>query len=137
MASRSSGMPAVGVYLVKPLVRASMAACLMKSGVSKSGSPAAKLTTSTPWATSALAFALRASVGDGLMALSRFARFMIDLGKERENGGDNGGGHPALLLRVLGAQGLEDPGGHQPLHVSAEQRHLAHQVRRHVEIILA
>jgi hypothetical protein len=46
-------MPDDGVYFVNPFARASIAAFLMKSDVSKSGSPAAKETMSTPWARSA------------------------------------------------------------------------------------
>ena len=42
-----------------------MAASLMNSGVSKSGSPAAKLQTSSPAAIMALALASMARVGDG------------------------------------------------------------------------
>ncbi len=38
----------VGVYLVKPFLIASIAASLIKSGVSKSGSPAAKFIMSLP-----------------------------------------------------------------------------------------
>src|SRR3954469_7253862 len=95
-------MPPVAVYLVKPASRAALAASLMCRGVSKSGSPAAKLTTSAPLAASALAFALSDSVGDGLIALSRFASCMCS----------------ALVLRF---ELLEHVGGHQPLDVSAER----------------
>ena len=45
-----SGMPAAGVYLVKPAASAWMQASLICCGVSKSGSPAPKSTTSTPCA---------------------------------------------------------------------------------------
>src|ERR1700761_5827770 len=45
---RSSGMPELGVYLVKPASRDAIAAALMCSGVSKSGSPAPKPQTSIP-----------------------------------------------------------------------------------------
>src|SRR5258707_15673699 len=41
-------MPALGVYLVKPACNAAIAAVLMCSGVSKSGSPAPKPQTSIP-----------------------------------------------------------------------------------------
>src|ERR1051325_11656959 len=44
----SSRVPPVEVYLVWPFRIASAAACLMLSGVSKSGSPAPKSTTSAP-----------------------------------------------------------------------------------------
>src|ERR1041385_993413 len=47
-ASRSSGMPGPGTYLVFPSSSAFFAASLMCLGVSKSGSPTLKETTSTP-----------------------------------------------------------------------------------------
>ena len=47
-ASRSSGRPGVTEYLVHPCSVASMPAFLMWAGVSKSGSPTAKDTTSLP-----------------------------------------------------------------------------------------
>src|SRR3989338_1834502 len=48
---------------------AAIAACLMWAGVSQSGSPPAKLTTSTPCAFRALALAVMASVDDGATAV--------------------------------------------------------------------
>jgi hypothetical protein len=42
IALRSSGMPSTAVYLVSPRRMAAMAASLMLSGVSKSGSPGAQ-----------------------------------------------------------------------------------------------
>src|SRR3989338_6790659 len=62
IASLSSGVPVGGVYLVKPFSMAAIPGFLIKSGVSKSGSPAAKLTTSTPLAFNSLTFAVIASV---------------------------------------------------------------------------
>src|SRR5256714_1633329 len=64
IATRSSGIEGVGVYLVCPLSSAALAASLMNAGVSKSGSPAPKLTTSTPALFSAAALALTARVID-------------------------------------------------------------------------
>src|SRR6185503_14476334 len=58
-------MPGVGAYFVFPPLSAAMHASLMCSGVSKSGSPAAKPQTSSPAACRALALASTASVGDG------------------------------------------------------------------------
>ena len=55
------------MYFVLPELIASMAACLIKSGVSKSGSPAAKPIMSTPWDLSCEALAVTASVGDSLI----------------------------------------------------------------------
>ncbi len=71
MAFLSSGMPATSVYLVKPLFNASMAASLMCSGVSKSGSPALKLMMSSPAARNWAARAETARVADGLMLATR------------------------------------------------------------------
>src|ERR1700739_1482572 len=56
IACRNSGMPELGVYFVKPDSSAAIAAALMCSGVSKSGSPAPKLQTSSP--SDFIAFAL-------------------------------------------------------------------------------
>src|SRR6185369_10088284 len=58
-------MPGVGAYFVLPALSAAMHASLICSGVSKSGSPAAKPQTSSPAACRALAFASTASVGEG------------------------------------------------------------------------
>ena len=76
MAARSSGIPELGVYFVKPALSASMAAALMCSGVSKSGSPAPKLKTSTPSARRALALLSIARVSEGVSSLTRVARSM-------------------------------------------------------------
>src|SRR6187455_1566190 len=65
MAWRSGSMPGVGAYFVLPPFSAAMQASLMCSGVSKSGSPAAKPQTSSPAACRALALASTASVGEG------------------------------------------------------------------------
>ena len=69
-------MPGVAVYLVRPAFIASIAACFMKSGVSKSGSPAAKLRTSTPWAISSFALEVTAIVADGGTARAFLLTFM-------------------------------------------------------------
>ena len=61
----SSGIPVVGVYLVKPSSKARLAAALIGSGVSKSGWPAAKLIMFLPAATNCLARALIANVAEG------------------------------------------------------------------------
>ncbi|SFV67358.1 hypothetical protein MNB_SV-14-1584 [hydrothermal vent metagenome] len=53
--TRSSGVPATAVYLVKPSSRAFLAAFLTATGVSKSGSPAEKEITSFPSAFKSLA----------------------------------------------------------------------------------
>ena len=71
-------MPGVGAYLVLPDLSAAMQASLMCSGVSKSGSPAAKPQTSSPAAASALALASTARVGEGEMF-----RAQVERGRER------------------------------------------------------
>src|ERR1700722_20013090 len=60
-------MPSTLVYLVLPSRIALIAASLMLSGVSKSGSPAAREMTSLPAAFSSRPFASAARVADGLM----------------------------------------------------------------------
>src|SRR5947208_13257648 len=74
MAPLSSGIDGVGVYLVCPLSSAALAASLMNAGVSKSGSPAPKPTTSTPAFFSAAALALTARVIDSETSFIRSAR---------------------------------------------------------------
>src|SRR2546421_1927 len=71
IAARSSGIPALGVYLVKPACNASIAAALMCSGVSKSGSPAPKPHTSMPSAFIALALLSIESVSEGVSWAAR------------------------------------------------------------------
>ena len=65
-------MPAVAVYLVFPSSSALMAASLIDLGVSMSGSPAAMLITSRPWARRSDTSALSLSVADGLIPLHLF-----------------------------------------------------------------
>src|SRR5215469_17720745 len=59
-------MPELGVYLVKPASRDAIAAALICSGVSKSGSPAPKLQTSIPSDFIALALLSIERVRDGV-----------------------------------------------------------------------
>ncbi len=77
MAFFSAGVPSTAVYLVSPAWMALMAASLMLSGVSKSGSPAPRPMTSRPAAASSRAFWVTAMVGEGLMRDRRDA--MIDM----------------------------------------------------------
>src|SRR5262245_17487100 len=67
-------MPSTCVYLLSPRLIAAIAASLMLSGVSKSGSPAPSPITSRPAALRARALSVTAMVGDGLMRLSESAR---------------------------------------------------------------
>ncbi len=66
IASRSGGMPSTGGYFVSPRRMASIAASLMLSGVSKSGSPTDNEMTSRPWALRSRAFCVTAMVAEGL-----------------------------------------------------------------------
>src|SRR5688500_17372308 len=63
-------MPPADVYLVLPAFMAAVAACLMFSGVSKSGSPAPKSQTLTPAARKACAACIAAIVTDDCMRLT-------------------------------------------------------------------
>src|SRR5215211_812365 len=67
MARCSSRMPALAVYFVRPARIAFSAACLMLSGVSKSGSPAPKSQTFAPEARKASAACIAAIVADDCM----------------------------------------------------------------------
>src|ERR1043166_9116956 len=71
VAWRNSGIPELGVYLVNPACNAAIAAALMCSGVSKSGSPAPKPQTSIP--SDFIAFALLSidSVIEGVTCVAR------------------------------------------------------------------
>ena len=77
MACFSSNVPPAGVYLVKFASSARIAACLMLSGVGKSGSPAPKSTTSTPSWRSLSASAATFMVEDTLMEEMRSAISML------------------------------------------------------------
>src|SRR5687768_14731568 len=77
-------MHGVGVYFVWPLSSAALAASLIKPGVSKSGSPAPKPTTSTPAFFMAPALALTARVMESATSFIRSARgniFFVSPGK--------------------------------------------------------
>ncbi len=71
---RKARVPATSVYFVSPASMAAMAACLMWSGVSKSGSPADRPMISRPAAFKALALVVMTMVG---LALMRFRRSAI------------------------------------------------------------
>src|SRR5215475_7955429 len=77
MAARNGSIPFTSVYFVMPSRRASIAAALMRSGVSKSGSPAEKLATSIPSERSLPALAAMARVTDGLINVVLSASFVI------------------------------------------------------------
>src|SRR6267143_1162047 len=74
-------MPELGVYFVKPACNASIAAALMCSGVSKSGSPAPKPQTSIPSAF--IAFALLSIESVRGVDHNRLAKFFPNRARRR------------------------------------------------------
>jgi hypothetical protein len=73
MADCSAGVPVTELYLVSPAWIAAMAAALMCSGVSKSGSPTVRSMIVRPSAFSSRTRAAAATLGDDLMRLTRDA----------------------------------------------------------------
>ena len=69
--AKAKQMKAAGVYFVKPSASALAQASLMCCGVSKSGSPAPKPTTSMPSAFICLALESLANVSDGAREAAR------------------------------------------------------------------
>src|SRR5215475_10915247 len=112
-------MPRTSVYFVIPFSSARTAASLIRCGVSKSGSPAANVTRSMPCAFMACAFAVTASVTDGLIALLRSLNFIrrISLGS----------------LFELFFQLLQDVSWNDIRNISAQAHHLFDQARTDVE----
>ena len=94
-------MPSTAVYFeARPLSIALIAACLMLSGVSKSGSPAPSPIMSRPACLSARALSVTAMVGDGLMRFKVSARKAIGISGfgRRVRTGRGGGGKPESLI---------------------------------------
>src|SRR3569833_559106 len=96
MASFNSGIPSTAVYLVLPSWIALIAACLMLSGVSKSGSPAPRPITLRPAALSARALSVTAMVADGFTRSSAAARNGIIFSSCRRR--EAFGGHDCSFL---------------------------------------
>ena len=67
------------MYLVSPSLIALIAASLILSGVSKSGSPAPNPITSLPAARNSLAFCVTAMVGDGLILFKLSDIMLIEI----------------------------------------------------------
>src|SRR6056300_1461440 len=78
MAFFKAGVPSTAVYFVSPLLIAAIAACLMLSGVSKSGSPAPKAIISLPASRISLAFCVTAIVGDGFIRFKLLETMLIE-----------------------------------------------------------
>src|SRR5437764_12093358 len=119
-------MPATSVYFVCPRRIAWTAASLMRSGVSKSGSPAPNEMTSTPCARSALALACTASVEDGASVFKRSASTVALLRRR-----------PAPLLEgELLRQPLLDDRRHHPRDRRAEAGDFLDEARGDVRVLL-
>src|SRR5262245_38101495 len=73
MASRSGRIPRLWAYLVRPSRRARTAASRITSGVSKSGSPNSRCTTSCPWRSSSCARSNTSTARNGVISSVRFA----------------------------------------------------------------
>src|SRR5688572_17467158 len=120
-------MPPTSVYFVWPRRMAATAASLIRSGVSKSGSPAPNEITSTPRARSALALACTASVEDGASVFRRSASTRSSLGRRPA---------PASLERIFLGEALLDDGRDHARHRGAEARHLLDEPRGDVGVAL-
>src|SRR5262245_47022374 len=132
-AARSSGTPPTSVYFVRPRRIAWIAASLIRSGVSKSGSPAPNEITSTPPRRSSCALAWTASVDDGASVFRRSASTVwllcsLFIGAGRRTAG--------LSRRVLFGQALLDDRRDQPGHRRSEAGHFLDQTRRDVRVLL-
>src|SRR5688500_12595526 len=121
MACRSSTMPADGVYFVKLPSSAAWAAALTCSGVGKSGSPAPRSTTSTPWRRSRSASADTRSVGDATTRLIRWANSIA---------------LPPLHAGLLQAELLLHDRRHQAFDFAAKHEHFLDQPRADVGVLL-
>src|SRR3954464_14400146 len=123
MACFNSWVPPAGVYLVKLLSMALMAAFLILSGVGKSGSPAPKSTTSTPSRRRRSASAATFIVEDTLISDIRSAKSRV-----------------ACITR-LSKNSISQPGlnrrRHQSIDVSTQPDNLFHQMRTDEGVRLA
>src|SRR5688572_22612994 len=122
-------MPPTSVYFVCPRRMAATAASLIRSGVSKSGSPAPNEITSTPQARSSLALACTASVEDGASVFRRSASTRPSLRCPRD-------ARPASLERELLGEALLDDGRNHPRHRGPEAGHLLDEPRGDVCVAL-
>src|SRR5687767_13800821 len=120
-------MPATSVYFVYPRRMAATAASLIRSGVSKSGSPAPNEMTSTPPARSSLSLACTASVDDGASVFRRSASTQSPLRGRLDV-------RPASLERVLLGEALLDDGRNHARHRRPEAGHLLDEPRGDVRV---
>src|SRR5579883_1603698 len=123
MAARSSGMPSTAVYLVWPSLMALIAACLILSGVSKSGSPAPRPITSRPAAFSSRALLVTAMVGDGWMRPSDSARNPLGsaMAKPQKKAA------PAIAIAPQRGKSQRRFPGRRPAHIPVRSRPYRHE----------
>src|SRR5271166_4241395 len=112
-------MPSTGGYLVSPRLIAAIAASLMLSGVSKSGSPTDSEMTSQPWAFKSRAFCVTVMMAEGFTRESAWAMKAMDsqiLSDARGNEGDVPPlrRRPARPGRVVGQITSRSPRGFLP-----------------------
>src|SRR5688500_10250870 len=116
-------MPATGGYFVSPRRMASIAASLMLSGVSKSGSPAPSPMMSRPDSFKSRAFCVTAMVADGLTLDRLSARKLM--GNSGAPAPYGGGGPYFPLAGIASANTAGTQGsGHepqQPCHPAGER----------------
>src|SRR5438105_8806286 len=109
-------MPGTGVYFVNSASSALCAACLIASGVPKSGSPAPKSMTSTPDRRSLSTAAPTAMVADVAIREVRSARRMISSVRLKADA--------TFLLKTFFHQFR-----HQAVHLAPEREHFLDQPR--------
>src|SRR6185436_18122289 len=119
----NSRVPAVAVYFVRPAAMARPAACLIFSGVSKSGSPAPKSTTLTPCARNASAACMAASVDDACI----FETFS-------ETGNSDGAGLVIGDLLCFLLHSRFNLGRYQSIQRAAQLKHFFHESRADIRI---
>src|SRR5262245_22705975 len=147
MASRSGRIPRLWAYLVRPSRMARTAASRTTSGVSKSGSPNSRCTTSCPWRSSSCARSNTSTARNGVISSVRFASSAnardtgsarlpapapgeaAALGGAHDLPGDGGGdllvehaGDDVLLVELLAAHHGRDGLGGGDLHLVGNLR---------------
>src|SRR6266496_3475342 len=144
-------VPAVGVYFVWPALIAASAASLMFCGVSKSGSPAPRSTTSMPSARIASAACIAASVDEAFISATRsetgnleltvmatiiFA-FLCVFAPLRESNHAMTRRRKATQSLFLLPHSLFNQRRHQSLDVCAQLKYFLHQTRAYIRVSLS
>src|SRR5215813_10747395 len=117
-------MPLADVYLVKFSSSACFAACLMRSGVGKSGSPTPRSMTLTPCDRSLSAAITTAAVDDSFVSRARV-----------ETGNVPACDAVVLILYQLIFHAFDYGMWHEPFDRAAEQKDLFDQARADVRIL--